>query len=255
MSRVLPSATVANSLTTLNTLPRTDRAHVLYNPIVPDAVDSTGAQVAAREGPFVVGMIGRLTPWKGQDVFLHAFAKAFRGQGAYGRIIGSAMFGEDAYVESLRLLTDELGISHQIEFRGFRPDVWAELAEVDVLVHCSTTPEPFGQVVLEGMAAGVAVIATRVGGPAELISDGVSGLLTTPRNPEELANALSRLRDDVPLRMRLARHGQQRSRQFTPKRSATQLLEIYRVAVERHPSRWPRWRGNRAASSPKPSMH
>ena len=93
-------------------------------------------------------MIARLTPWKGQDVFLRAFAQAFRGTATRAHLVGSAMFGEDEVEGQLRGLAVELGIEHQVDFRGFREDVWAELAQLDIAVHASLTPEPFGQVVL-----------------------------------------------------------------------------------------------------------
>jgi glycosyltransferase involved in cell wall biosynthesis len=193
--------------------------------------------VAALEQPkhagTTIGIVGRLAPWKGQHVFLDAFAQAFRGTKVRGRIIGSALFGEDSYADSLRRQAERLGIAHQVEFRGFREDVWAELRALDVLVHSSVRPEPFGQVVLEGMAAGVPVIAAAAGGPTELITDGVDGLLTRPGDPTELAGAMRRLVDDPELRARLADAARERSREFTPERTAEQLLAVYRQVVSR----------------------
>jgi glycosyltransferase involved in cell wall biosynthesis len=205
---------------------------VLCSPVVvPDAVEAPPAGGGRHAGAPTVGVIGRLAPWKGQDVFLRAFAEAFAGTDVRGRIIGSAMFGEDAYAATLEPLAERLGVASQIEFRGFRDNVWAELGELDVLVHCSVTPEPFGQVVLEGLAAGVAVVAARAGGPAELITDGVHGLLTKPGDPHELAGALRRLHGDAHLRARLAAAGRERSHDFTPERTAARVFGIYREVV------------------------
>lgn len=81
------------------------------------------------------------------------------------------MFAEDPYARSLERQAEQLGISGRIEFPGFRETVWQELGELDVLVHCSVIPEPFGQVVLEGTAAGVPEIAAAAGGPAELVNE------------------------------------------------------------------------------------
>jgi glycosyltransferase involved in cell wall biosynthesis len=232
-SRILPTAVIANSQATLDTLPRLLHSSVLYNPVVPDAVEEPPSRPARRIDALTIGTVGRLAPWKGQEVFLDAFAQAFRGTSVRGRIIGSALFGEDAYAESLRERAEYLGISGQIEFRGFRDDVWQELSELDVLVHCSVQPEPFGQVVLEGMAAGVPVIATAAGGPAELMTDGVDGILTTPGDPAELAAVLRGLADDPDLRASLANAARWRSREFTPERTAAQLLSVYREIVTR----------------------
>lgn len=232
-SRILPAAVVANSRATLETLPVHQRSRVLYNPVVPDAVEEPPKRLPRVAGETTVGVVGRLAPWKGQHVFLSGFAEAFGGTSVRGRVIGSAMFGEDDYASSLARQAERLGISDQIEFRGFRDDIWAELRELDVLVHCSVSPEPFGQVVLEGMAAGVPVIATAGGGPAELITSGVDGILTTPGEVGGLAAALRRLHDDPDLRAKLARAAQQRSREFTPERTAQQLLAVYRTLVTR----------------------
>ncbi len=226
-TRLLPVVVIANSQTTLNTLPVARRGRVVYNPVVPDAVEYRDEFPRLPSHEFTIGMIGRLAPWKGQDVFLEAFAQAFRGTDVRGRIVGSAMFGEEAYEAALRRQVERLGIGAQIQFRGFRDDVWAELAELDVFVHCSVTAEPFGQVVLEGMAAGLPVIATGAGGPAELITHGVDGMLVPPSDAPALATALQTLYDDPELRLRLGNAARARSREFSPERTAAQIMEIY----------------------------
>jgi glycosyltransferase involved in cell wall biosynthesis len=232
-ARVVPTAVVANSHATLSTLPRTraGRGRGSVPIVVPEAVEEQPPRRAREAGELTVGMIGRLAPWKGQDVFLEGFAAAFRGYSVRGRIIGSALFGEDAYAESLAQRAERLGLSGQVEFRGFRDDVWAELAELDIVVHCSTVPEPFGMVVLEAMAAGIPVVAADGGGPAEIISNGVDGLLTPAGDPGELAAALRRLHDDPDLRERLAAAGRERSLAFTPAKTAPMLLALYREIV------------------------
>ena len=196
LSRVLPVAVIANSHETMSTVPRRPRRTVLYNAIVYDAVEEVEERKAERHSTTVIGMVGRLSPWKGQHLFLEAFAEAFRETEVRARLIGDALFGENEYAETLHRSAEKLGIAREVEFRGFREDIWAELRELDVLVHCSVRPEPFGQVVLEGLAAGVPVVAAAGGGPAELITNGVNGILTTPGNVPELATALRRLVDD-----------------------------------------------------------
>jgi glycosyltransferase involved in cell wall biosynthesis len=232
-SRILPTAVVANSQSTLATLPRPRRARVLYNPVVPDAVAASSGSDRAPHAGLRVGMVGRLAPWKGQHVFLEAFAAAFRGEAARAHVVGSALFGEGDYAEGLERQAEELGIAAQVDFRGFREDVWAELAELDVLVHCSISPEPFGQVVLEGLAAGLPVVAADAGGPAELVTDEVDGVLVAPNDAGALAAALRRLADDPELRLRLGTAARARAAEFTPERTARQLAEVYRGLVRR----------------------
>jgi glycosyltransferase involved in cell wall biosynthesis len=140
-ARVLPTAVVANSQTTLNTLPR--RGVVLGSPVVPDAVQAPEARHADVDRPLTVGLVGRLSPWKGQDVFLRAFAMAFPDGQERAHLVGSAMFGEEAWEAweaTLRDLVRELGIEDRVDFRGFREDIWAEYALLDIAVHASTTP-------------------------------------------------------------------------------------------------------------------
>jgi glycosyltransferase involved in cell wall biosynthesis len=229
-SRILPTAVVANSRTTLDTLPPMQPSQVVYDPLPRDLEPHPRG---ARADDLTVGIVGRLAPWKGQHVFLEAFANAFRGSAARARVIGGALFGEDDYESSLRRQAGELGIADQVEFRGFQEDVWSELADLDVLAHCSVTPEPFGQVVLEGMAAGLPVVASGAGGPTELISDGVDGLLVPPADAEALAAALVRLRDDDALRERLARAARSRALAFTPERAAQQVIGVYETVLGR----------------------
>jgi glycosyltransferase involved in cell wall biosynthesis len=232
-ARVLPTAVVANSQATLATLPPLRFGTVVYNPVVPDSVVAPADAVVRGTAPgLTIGILGRLSPWKGQHLFLDAFAAVFRDGDAQARIIGSAMFGEEEYAASLSRRVDDLGLRDRVEFRGFREDIWAELAELDVLVHASLA-EGFGQTVLEGMAAGVPVIATESGGPAELITDGVDGLLVPPNDVAALAEALARLRDDPALRSRLGAAAQRRSLEFTPDRAAERLLRVYASVLER----------------------
>ena len=99
-----------------------------------------------------------------------------------GEVLG--LKPETCVAEGVRLLLT----TRFNEFRGFREDVWGELRDLDVLVHCSVMPEPFGQVVLEGMAAGVPVVASAAGGPAELVTSGVDGTARKPASAATFAN-------------------------------------------------------------------
>ena len=150
-------------------------------------------------------MLGRLTPWKGQDVFLRAFARAFRGTDTRASVVGGALFGETDYEQELVDLTHELGINDRVELTGHVSDPWPYLERADLLVHASRVPEPFGQVVVQGMWSSCAVVATTPGGPAEVITDHVDGLLVPVDDEDALARALEELRTDDALRGRLRR--------------------------------------------------
>jgi glycosyltransferase involved in cell wall biosynthesis len=226
-SRFLPTAVIANSYSTLQTLPDLHRGVVVANTVVYDSIGEAAPDSRDSKRPFRVGTVGRLAPWKGQNVFLDAFALAFPGGDIEAWIVGSAMFGEDDYAASLHAQAERLGISGRIVFRGFQRNVWSELAQIDTLVHCSVTPEPFGQVIIEGMAAGVPVIAADAGGPAEIITDDVDGLLTPPSDIEALATALRRIYDDPILRHRLVAGGLVVAAGYSPDRTADELVAVY----------------------------
>ncbi|MEI2779547.1 MAG: glycosyltransferase [Tetrasphaera sp.] len=221
LSRVVPDQILVNSRATAATVPAAST-------VVYDAVPAAPPHHhRTEEGPVILGMVGRLAPWKGQDVFVRALALARRDHDLRARLIGSAMFGEDAYEASLHDLCAELGIADIVDFRGFCSDIWAELAEIDVLVHASVTPEPFGQVVIEGMAAGVAVIAADAGGPAEVVTPGHDGLLVAPGDVAGLAAAIGKLAGDPGLRAQLAAEGRRTSAEYDPQTVATAVLAAY----------------------------
>jgi glycosyltransferase involved in cell wall biosynthesis len=144
------------------------------------------------------------------------------------------MFGEadEAYGVELRQLADRLGIAERVEFRGFREDVWAELAMMDVFVHASITPEPFGQVIVEAMLAGVPVIASAGGGPSEILTDGVDGLLYPAGDVDALVEALQRLRGDASLCTRLSAIARTRAERFSPRVEAANIISFYRRVLE-----------------------
>jgi glycosyltransferase involved in cell wall biosynthesis len=226
---------IANSQATLATINSSMRATVAYS-VVPEVIELTRKSSTRRPhgGALVFGMVGRIAPWKGQNIFLDAFARAFPDGDQRAVVVGAPMFGEeeDAFAELLVDQVERLGISKRVEFRGFRANIFRELAGFDVLVHASCTPEPFGQVVLEGMAAGIPVVAAGAGGPLELISDGVDGLLYAPGDADELAMLLGELARDDQRRSSIGRAARARARDFTPAEVAKRVEELYHATVK-----------------------
>ncbi len=223
--RQLADGVVANSEGTLATLsaPRRDRVHRA----IADSVELSDLPPTPPTNTTTFGMVGRIAPWKGQDLFLRAFAAAFPGGEERAVLVGSPMFEEDAYERELRELVASLDLVERVEFRGFRENIWPELASFDVLVHASLIPEPFGQVVLEAMAAGVAVIAPDEGGPAALIADGDTGRLFASRDAESLAAAMRALRDAPQERRRLGGSARRAVERYHPDAIAAQLELVY----------------------------
>lgn len=228
---VLPRSVIANSRTTAASLGRAVRAAAVIGcPVaVPEtAPDRVGTQPT-------IGMVGRITPWKGQDVVLRAFAAARSaglGTDARLRLVGAPLFGsDDAYERSLRRLAADLGIDDVVDFRGHRDDVAAEIAACDVVVHASTRPEPFGQVVVEAMALGRAVIAADAGGPAEIVTDGEDGVLVPPSDVDALASAMARLLTDQEARGRLAGNGRRSAARYALPRITGRVEDVLLAAA------------------------
>jgi glycosyltransferase involved in cell wall biosynthesis len=140
----------------------------------------------------LAGMVGRLVDWKGPDYFIRAAAQV-TGSVPEARflLVGDAVFGEKQYVDYLKDLCRELGLEDRVAFTGFREDVLDIMSALDVVVHASVQPEPFGQVLLEAMAEGRPVVATTGGGVSEIVDDEVTGLLVPPRDSQAMAEAIT----------------------------------------------------------------
>lgn len=177
----------------------------------------------------VVGIVGRISPWKGQDVFLRAAAELRqRMSNVRFQIIGAALFGEKNFEAQVRELTRSLGLEGIAEFTGFRADASELIDHLDVLVHASTTGEPFGQVVIEGMAAGKPVVATRGGAIPEIVVEGETGLMVPMGDASAMARAIAALLADPARAMAMGRAGRQRVlNHFTIERTAAQVQEVY----------------------------
>lgn len=155
------------------------------------------ARFACREslglapGDFVVSYTGRLVGGKGLDYLLHAASKVLAQQErSYFLIVG-----DGPLKVPLQRLAQELGIASHVILTGFRRDIPEILAATDVFVLPSLS-EGLPQSLMEGMAAGKAVVATPVGGVLELIEPGVTGLIVPPHSPAALAEAVCGLLND-----------------------------------------------------------
>jgi glycosyltransferase involved in cell wall biosynthesis len=179
-----------------------------------------------------VGFIATFARWKGHKVFLEALARLSAGAPVRGYIIGGPIYQTDGSQWSeleLQREADRLGLAGKVGFTGFIDDSAAAMRSLDVVVHASTQPEPFGMVIIEGMACGKAVIASRAGGAAELFCDGENALAHAPGDSNELARQIERLSRDRGLRNKLGKCGRATAEiHYNGKRLAGQLLDLYR---------------------------
>lgn len=168
----------------------------------------TRAALGIPPGAALLGVFGRLVHWKGQHVALAAVARI---PDAHLLIVGAAMFGEQDYAQGLRNQAETLGIADRVHFLGFRNDIALLMRVVDIVLHTSVAAEPFGRVIVEGMLAGRAVIATDAGGTREIVQVGETGLLVAPDDVEALRAAISRLLVDGARREAFGVAGRQRA--------------------------------------------
>ncbi len=159
----------------------------------------------------IVGLVGRLQPWKGQDRLLRAQAiLRDRGHRMHVVIVGGDSYGlSPEYAASLEPLVRQLGLSDAVTMTGEVPDAGPYIEQMDILVNASD-PEPFGIVILEGMARGVAVLAVDSGGPAEFVEDRRTGVLARSGQPDALADALEPLLLSSALRAQIGEAGRER---------------------------------------------
>jgi glycosyltransferase involved in cell wall biosynthesis len=179
--------------------------------------DRTARQAARRlleipDDALLVGVVGRISGWKGQATFLRAAARVHQTQpGVHFAVVGGTTAGREVELERLRVQARTLGIDTLTRITGYRADAAQLMPGLDVLVLPSTAPEPFGLVVLEAMAAARPVVAFAHGGPTELIEDGVSGLLVPPTDEAQLAAAIERLLTDAGLLSRMGQAARERA--------------------------------------------
>ena len=177
-----------------------ERARLVYDglPQVPDPADRSAAR--ARLGlpadAFVAAFVGRLSDWKGQDVLARALASGPLAEiDAIGLVAGDEVPGSGQRSELDRLAA-ELGVEERLVRLGFVEDTDAIFGAADALVVPSKRPEPLGLVALEGMAAGLPVVASNEGGVAEVVREAKAGALVAPGDPAALATALRALADN-----------------------------------------------------------
>ncbi|MFZ4627437.1 MAG: glycosyltransferase family 4 protein [Blastocatellia bacterium] len=165
--------------------------------------------------PLAVGLLGQLTPLKRQDLFLDAVAQIL-GQGlareAEFLLVGAPGPDDHAYAADLHARVKRMtGSGAPIRLLGYLPSLPSLLSAFDVVVTPSAN-EAFSLVLIEAMAAGAAVIASRTGGMAEIVEDEVTGLLVPPNDLQALTRTLARVLSDSSLRFRLAQSGSQIAR-------------------------------------------
>ena len=242
LAKILPHFVIANSRATLETVQLKDKPPAM---VIGSGVDlskflPSGAAATSPDEPNtarskIVGLVGRICPWKGQHIFIEAAALVHaRYPKVRFQIIGAALFREHDYDLELRRTVEEQRLERVVEFTGFQSDVARAISGLDILVHASTVGEPFGQVIVQGMACELPVIATNGGGVPEIVQDGVTGLLVPMGDAPAMADAICRLLEDGSSARNMGVLGRKRAvEHFTIERSTQKLMDVCERVIGR----------------------
>jgi glycosyltransferase involved in cell wall biosynthesis len=241
LCRTVPNFVIANSTATLGTLhlmgKRTGLAiasgidTAVFTHVVHDGCEIDGRipKDSTKEKEICVGLIGRISPWKGQHIFIEAASLLHTEfPSVKFQIIGAPLFAEREYEQQLHELCERLGVVEAVEFVGFVEDVSRRIAQLDIVVHASTSGEPFGQVIIEGMAEQKPVVATNGGGVPEIVEDGVTGLLVPMGDAIAMANAIDFLLRNPLIAKEMGARGRERAlSQFAIQITARKVEAVY----------------------------
>lgn len=195
-------------------------------------LDSIAKLTPAAAGTLRIGLVATFARWKGHKVFVEALSRLPVEPPMRAYIIGAPIYqtkGSQWSSSELQQEADRVGVGNRLGFTGFVEDVASAMRSLDIVVHASTSPEPFGMVIIEAMACGKPVIASQAGGASELFVDGENALGHPPGDAEFLSRQICRLASDAQLRRRLGEAGRATvERLFHGKRLAQELVAAYR---------------------------
>jgi glycosyltransferase involved in cell wall biosynthesis len=191
-----------------------------------------------------VGLVATMARWKGHRTFLEAIARLPVDLPLRAYIVGDAVYhteGSQYSIDELRQVARSLGVADRVGFTGFVHTPEATFRALHIVVHASTSPEPFGLVIAEAMACGRPVIVSNAGGAAEIVTPGVDALVHSPGDAGDLAARIAALARDPTLRAQLGRAARATAeRAFDRARLAKELIPIYRdVAMSEASARGP----------------
>jgi len=185
-----------------------------------------------------VGLVATFARWKGHEIFLEALSLLPASLPVRGYVIGGPVYdttGSQVALDELRQRADSLRLGSRAGFTGFIADSSSAIRSLDIVVHASTDPEPFGLVIAEAMACGRAVVASGAGGAIELTDACADSMTHTPGDASGLADRIHRLAADPALRDRLGAAGRATAeRCFTRSRVAVELTPIYQGLAHVH---------------------
>ena len=211
-----------------------EKLQLVYNGLDPDTFIPQKRSTPLRErlgiknGP-VVGIVGNIKEWKGQLIFIEAIANLiFDFPGITGVIVGGFSEEDFVYASKIKQVVRERDLQNNIIFSGYTKDVPSYINVLDLVVHASIKPEPFGRVLIEAMALGKPVIGARDGGVLEIIDEPNCGITFTPGKSDELANIISGLLKNPERMAKMGENGRIRVQNyFNSKNNSKIVISIY----------------------------
>lgn len=201
----------------------------LYYPFKTDTIrENLGFSREAR----IITMLGVLTPWKGQDIFIEAMGcLRDRFPELRALIAGGELYtglGHKGYLSHLKKKVKTLGLEGRVFFLGFRNNIPAIINSSLAIVHASLEPEPFGRVLIEAMSCGKPVIASRGGAVEEIVRTGIDGLVVEGGDSQVLARAITNILEDEKMALRMGEEGRQRvGKLFSGQKMAKEIEKLY----------------------------
>jgi glycosyltransferase involved in cell wall biosynthesis len=241
-ARRLPDHIIVDGAAISRQLPGVqDRLSVIHNGVDSNTfrpgIDGAGVreELGLPANAIVIGHVGRMTPWKGQHYLLEAFALVTQqAPGAFLLFVGDPVFDTDSYQRDLLNLTARLGLNERVKFAGYRHDMPAVLASMDLFAFTSVEKDTSPLTLLSAMSSGLPIVAFDIEGVRELI-DGEEQLLLAPaKNVDALADSLLRLLSDAELRRRLGASARQLAeKEFSLERHVARMEEVFQNVVQR----------------------
>jgi glycosyltransferase involved in cell wall biosynthesis len=227
-------------------LGRRAQVRVIYNAVDLDRFAPEGPMAdldalahldPAPAGTVRVGLIATFSRWKGHDTFFRAVAALPASARVRAYVVGGALYdtgGSQYSAEELRALARAHGVGSQVGFTGFVQDSDRVMRSLDIVVHASITPEPFGLVIAEAMACGRALVTSATGGAAELVRAGEDALTHRPGHVADLTAAIQLLAGDPAARARLGRAARAAATcRYDARRLADEFVSTYETATGR----------------------
>jgi len=190
-------------------------------------IDVVRGALGIREGSRAVGLFGQMLPYKGHTTLIDAAPRILVACPDVQFLLVGAL-ENPPYQDELQARITERGLAGRVRFTGWQPNVHETMRAMDAIVVGTTTPEPASLALMEAMAVGTPLVATRTGGTPEIVSDEETGLLFAPGQADQLADRIIRILTDSTLSRTLSAAGRARvETRFSLQRHNLAVLKLY----------------------------